>query len=160
MRESDLAYTKAVNTDLDHRSKVIEWLGFSGAEPHYRWSDGSPATMQFYVENDGGVPARARLLLLVDTFRRQRIIATFNGISVYDSVKSGRRILIPLTVNNLRSGLNRLELKLPDAASPGNHDKRQLAVAVRKLRIVVGRGALSGLMRQGFGLKDALIRWR
>jgi glycosyltransferase involved in cell wall biosynthesis/ADP-heptose:LPS heptosyltransferase len=160
MRESDLAYTKTVNTDLDHRSKVIEWLGFSGAEPHYRWSDGSPATMQFYVENDGRVPARARLLLVVDTFRRQRIIARFNGISVYDSVKTGRRILISLKVINLRSGLNRLELELPDAASPGNHDRRLLGVAVRKLRIVVGDGTLSGLIRRGVRLNETLIRWQ
>jgi ADP-heptose:LPS heptosyltransferase/glycosyltransferase involved in cell wall biosynthesis len=160
MRESDLAYSKIVNTDLDHRSKIIEWVGFSGAEANYRWSDGSPAALQFYVENDDGVPAEARLLLVVDTLGRQRIIARFNGLSVYDSLKSGRRILISLKVNNLRSGLNSLELTLPDAISPGTDDKRLLAVAVRKLRIVVGDNTVSGIIRRGIRLNDSLIPWR
>ncbi len=160
MRESDLAYSKIVNTDLDHRSRVIDWVGFSGAEPYYRWSDGSPAAMQFYVENDDGVPAGARLLLVLDTLGRQRIMARFNGICVYDSVKSGRRLLISLKVNNLRSGLNTLELTLPDATSPGTNDKRQLAVAVRKLRIVVADWTLSGIIRRGVRLNDSLIQWR
>lgn len=160
MRESDLAYTRTVNADLDHRSKIIEWQGFSGPELNYRWSDSSPASMEFYVENDDGVPAKARLLLVLDTFRRQRIIVRFNGISVYDAVRQGRRILIPLTVRNLRCGLNRLEFTLPDVASPGPNDRRLLGIAVRKLRIVVGDGTLAGSVRRGAGLSDALIRWR
>ena len=160
MRESERAYSQVVNTNLDHRSKVIEWLGFSGAEQHFRWSNGSPATLQFYVENDDGVPAEGRLLLVIDTMGRQRIIAKFNGLAVFDSVKSGRRLLISLKVNNLRSGLNILELTLPDATSPGTNDKRQLAVAVRTLRIVVADGTLAGILRRNVRLDESLIQWQ
>ncbi len=93
LRESDLAYANIVNVELDHRSKVIQWLGFSGAEPEFRWTDGPSVTMQFYLEDEGEVPANARLLLVVDTFGKQRIIAKFNGIQVYDAIKSGKRAL-------------------------------------------------------------------
>jgi glycosyltransferase involved in cell wall biosynthesis/ADP-heptose:LPS heptosyltransferase len=157
--EPNVAHAQIVNSLLDHRSKFIEWSGFSSAEPAYRWSDGKSVAISFYIEGRDQVASRGRLLLVVDTYRRQRIIARFNGKQAYDAVRSGRRIRIAIPVGNIRCGLNRLELTLPDAASPGEHDPRLLAIAVRRLRIVTDDPARPWIVRSSASVRDLFIQW-
>jgi hypothetical protein len=152
-------YREFVNHVLSFQSDAIEWLGFSAPERDFRWSDGTEATLQFYLDGDVEVPAEARILVVFDVYRRQRIGLRFNGERLREVVRSGKRNLVSLRVRNLRKGLNRLELDLPDAQSPGKGDPRLLGVAVRRLKVVVA-DAQDSLIRRGRGrLQDALLRW-
>jgi ADP-heptose:LPS heptosyltransferase/glycosyltransferase involved in cell wall biosynthesis len=146
--EQESAHENLLNTDLDHKTERIEWLGFSSAEPAFRWTDGTTATIQFYLEDEAKVCSEGRILLLHDAYRRQHLSAKFNGIHVYDGTQAGRRMMLVIPIRNLRYGLNRLELHLPDARAPGNRDTRLLGIAVRKLRIVVEDESLSIIRRR------------
>jgi ADP-heptose:LPS heptosyltransferase len=119
----------------DHKSALIEWRGFSGIEPEFRWTDGNKAAMLFDCPE--GTPARGRLTMSIDTLGQQRIIARLNRMQVIDTVETGSHIALNIHVANLESGRNKLELELPGARAPGNGDERQLAIAVRKLTIQV-----------------------
>ncbi len=160
LTDADAACDRMVNTAINHHSRAIEWVGFSAAERDFRWTDGNAATMQFYVEGEDDVPATARLLLFFDTYKRQRIGVSFNGLHARDVVRSGRRILLAVPVSNLRNGLNRLELQLPDARSPGHGDPRLLGLAVRKLKIAVDAADGAVILGPGARWRDSLIRWR
>jgi ADP-heptose:LPS heptosyltransferase/glycosyltransferase involved in cell wall biosynthesis len=155
-----VASNNILNTALDHKSKLLEWLGFSSAEPAFRWTDGTTATIQFYLEDAAQVSSEGRILLVHDAYKRQHLSAIFNGIHVYDGVRAGRRLLLTIPVKNLRFGLNRLELHLPDATSPGNGDGRLLGIAVRKLKIVVEDESLSLVRRRVSRWKDSRIQGR
>jgi glycosyltransferase involved in cell wall biosynthesis/ADP-heptose:LPS heptosyltransferase len=120
---------------VDHKSGLVDWRGFSGAEPEFRWTDGNRAAMLFDCPE--GTPARGRLILLIDTIGRQRIIARLNALQVIDTVESGSHIALRMQVANLESGRNSLEFELPDAKVPSNGDGRRLAIAVRRLQIQV-----------------------
>jgi glycosyltransferase involved in cell wall biosynthesis/ADP-heptose:LPS heptosyltransferase len=127
---------------VDHKSALIEWRGFSGVETEFRWTDGNKAAMLFDCPE--GTPARGSLNLSIDTIGRQRIIARLNSLQVIDTVQAGSHIVLRLHVSNLESGRNTLEFDLPDTKFPGNGDGRQLAIAVRNLKIQVeGDGSIA-----------------
>jgi ADP-heptose:LPS heptosyltransferase/glycosyltransferase involved in cell wall biosynthesis len=156
--EQESAYDNLLNTALDHKSDRIEWLGFSSAEPAFRWTDGNTAVIQFYLEDEAKVSSEGRILLVHDAYRRQHLSVKFNGIHVYDGVRTGRRLLLSMPVRNLRYGLNQLELHLPDATAPGNGDTRLLGIAVRKLKIVVEDESSSAIRRGVSRWKDSRLQ--
>lgn len=139
---------------VGHQSPLVDWHGFSPAESRFRWSDGTRASMCFYLELDTVSPSTARLQLLLGTFRRQRVSATLNGVPVFDGTLRGRRLLVSMAASNLRVGRNLLEFDLPDAVRPGTRDPRKLAIAVRRFRVVgsAGEGWFSRASEQ-------LLRW-
>ena len=148
------------NVVIGHQSHAVEWIGFSASESGFRWTDGERATLQFHLEGREYFSATGRILLVIDTFKKQRIRAKFNGIRVYDSVKSGKRLLLNIPVRNLQLGRNKLELDLPDARRPKRGDIRRLGVAVRRMKISVDPENLAGLVRRGATLKDRLMQLR
>jgi glycosyltransferase involved in cell wall biosynthesis/ADP-heptose:LPS heptosyltransferase len=122
---------------IDHKSGLIEWVGFSGIEPELRWTDGNSAAMIFDCPD--GVPAHGVLTLLFDTLGAQRLLIRFNGVQVVDAVQNGSRVLLKIPVDNLESGRNTLEFDLPDARIPSIGDSRKLAIAIKELEIQVER---------------------
>lgn len=119
--------------DLDHTSDLIQWVGFSGIEPEFRWTDGNRAALLFNCAPGAG--SRGQLELLFDTFDEQRLIVKFNGRAIVDRVESGAHLSIKMDLANFKIGANKLELELPDARMPDNGDSRELAIAVRGLRV-------------------------
>jgi hypothetical protein len=77
------------------------------------------------------------LIMKIDTFRQQRIIARLNGAPILDEIEDGTRLSLRIAVENLNSGLNSLEFRLPDSDSPGNGDNRRLGIAVRSFRVQI-----------------------
>jgi glycosyltransferase involved in cell wall biosynthesis/ADP-heptose:LPS heptosyltransferase len=124
-----------LNVPLDHTSAHIEWRGFSGIEPGFRWTDGLKAAMVF--ECPGGTPSKGKLVLTIDTLGEQRISVTLNDRAVMHGVRAGNQIPLEIPVDNLETGINVLELELPDARRPGNGDNRLLAIAIREFTIQV-----------------------
>lgn len=152
-------YHEFVNHVLSFLCDAIEWVGFSAPERDYRWTDGQLAAIQFYLDGDVEVPADARIVLVFDVYRRQTLGFSFNGVHILDVIRSGKRNLVSLPVATLRKGLNRLELRLPDAMSPGKGDPRELGVAVRRLKVVVADPDAAVLRRGRGRIQDALMRW-
>lgn len=124
-----------LNIPMDHRCISIDWRGFSGIEQEFRWTDGRRSAMVF--ECPQGTPSYGFLVLKLDTLDQQRITVNFNGKMVSQVVRSGSHIQFEIPVDNLESGLNILELELPDARAPGNGDARELGVAVREFEVRV-----------------------
>jgi glycosyltransferase involved in cell wall biosynthesis/ADP-heptose:LPS heptosyltransferase len=118
---------------IDYKSNYIEWKGFSGIEPQFRWTDGDTAAMQFDCPET--MPACGTLTLLIDTLGEQRIIARLNGKKIFDEVKDGRHIELSMQAQNFQVGHNKLELELPDSRMPDDGDSRKLAIAMRSFRI-------------------------
>lgn len=119
------------------KSDLIEWRsGFGDREPGIRWTVSESAVMQFDLSGNPGLPSRARIILVLDTFGKQRIAIRFNGIEILNTVKAGRAVSLKIPVTNLRSGINKIELNLPDAAVPGKADRRQLGIAIRRIRVL------------------------
>jgi hypothetical protein len=73
------------NVLIDHKSILIQWIGFSGVEPNFRWTDGRAAEMRFYYPENSLLVGT--LVLVFDTLGEQRIIAVLNGIQVFDGVR-------------------------------------------------------------------------
>ena len=123
-----------------HRSDLIEWRsGFAEREPGFRWTIAESAALQFDLSGNPELPARARIVLVIDTFGKQRIVVRFNGIEILNTVKAGKALSLKIPVTNLRSGVNTIELNLPDAAVAGDGDPRQLGVAIRRVRLLSDR---------------------
>jgi hypothetical protein len=120
---------------VDHKSRLIEWVGFSGVEPELRWTDGNRAAMIFDCPD--GIPAHGVLTLLFDTLGVQRLLIRFNGVRVVDAVQNGNRVLLKIPVDNLESGRNTLEFDLPDARVPSSGDNRKLAIAIKELEVQI-----------------------
>ncbi|CAJ0891329.1 glycosyltransferase [Ralstonia flatus] len=118
---------------VNHRSALIDWVGFSGVEADFRWTDAHVVEMLFDCQE--GVSPSSSLTLFFDTLGEQHIHAYINGESTFEGVRSGSNIELELSVHNLRSSSNRLKLVLPNARTPGNGDGRKLALAVRGLLI-------------------------
>jgi ADP-heptose:LPS heptosyltransferase len=150
--------TFRLNTTFEHSSSAIEWVGFGASERNFRWTDGKRAAMLFDVDLDGEIVGGGTILLVFDTLRRQRIVAKFNGVRVFDETRTGKRILLGLPIHNLRTGRNRLEFELPDAARPNNGDNRRLAMAVRRFKLVGNGVRTPGILRRAERIRQFLLR--
>jgi len=122
------------NILYDHKCNIIEWRGFSGIEPYYRWSDGDNAEIIFDYQNRSS--KKGEVLLLFETFGEQNIIFYFNGIYLYKEKMNGLNIEKRISFNNILEGKNSLYFCLPDAKMPGNGDTRKLAIAIKKIMIM------------------------
>jgi ADP-heptose:LPS heptosyltransferase len=149
-----------VDTVVPHSSGLVQWIGFSPGESQYRWTDGRNAMIRFSLEDDEAPPGSGRILLVADTFGRQRIRARANGLPAFDRVLRGKRRLLVIRVGNLRLGRNTVEFELPDARVPGNGDPRMLAMAVRRFKVVVDRGDRSRILRGADRVREQLLRFR
>lgn len=119
------------------KSDLIDWRGgFGDKEPGFRWTVGESALLQIDLSGNPDLPTRARIMLIIDTFGRQRVVVRFNGIPVLDTVKAGRAVSLKIPVTNLRSGVNKIELHLPDADVPSTADQRRLGIAIRRVRLL------------------------
>ncbi|PCE21887.1 hypothetical protein BWP39_19645 [Paraburkholderia acidicola] len=114
---------------LNHRSMLIDWSGFSGVEPQFRWTDGNNASMSF--ECPETIAPAGTVIVIVDTLGPQRVIAHINGLPAFDEIKEGSHVELKLRADTLRVGTNTVTFSLPDAKAPGNGDRRELALAVR-----------------------------
>jgi ADP-heptose:LPS heptosyltransferase len=120
---------------IDHSSSRIDWQGFSGSEEHFRWTDGTAATIRFIYHGTDRIAGQTTLKLLFDTLGRQRVIARLNGRRVSDSKYQGSNITLLIPGKHLKFGTNVLEFALPDARVPGGNDMRRLAIAVKSLTL-------------------------
>ncbi len=129
-----------VNIDIAPQSELIGWIGFSAAEPEFRWTDGKRASMQFHLSAEQAAAAQAfscSVTITIDTFGRQRIRARLNGVMVCNRAFHGHNLLLDIPTDNLRQGPNALEFDLPDATRPASEaDPRHLGFAVRNIRFV------------------------
>lgn len=120
---------------IDHNSNALIYLGWSGAEPTHRWSDGKLSRMVFKV--DATQKFEGILKLHVGTLGEQKITMSINGTGIYSGVVEAwdKTLDVPFDKTLLRDGTNTLAFELPDARQPGNGDQRILALALRSFQI-------------------------
>lgn len=120
---------------IDHNSNALIYLGWSGAEPTHRWSDGKLSRMAFKV--DAPQKFEGILKLHVGTLGEQKITMSINGTEIYSGVVEAwdKTLDVPFDKTLLRDGTNTLAFELPDARQPGNGDQRILALALKSFQI-------------------------
>ena len=121
-------------------------LGLSQPEPQHTWTDGK--TVQFswrHADSEKGKTVRLTFDLLTVFNGRQRVIAKINGQTVFEQVVSGNSFEFDYHVPH--SALVDLTLDLPDAVSPlalgQSADGRNLALAIREIRLIQNQGLFS-----------------
>ncbi|WP_343576108.1 glycosyltransferase family 39 protein [Pseudomonas sp.] len=121
--------------DLDFQSDKIGFIGFSTAEPEFRWTDGPQARILFQYAASNTHPAFLRLK--ADFLGEQRLTVRLNGSVLGRSVQHGANQVIVLKVapEQLIAGLNTLTFELPDARRPPSADPRVLGMALRTLSL-------------------------
>ena len=139
------------------KSDIIEWRsGFGQMETGFRCTLGESAVLQFHLSGNPEIPASARVVLLIDTFGKQRIAVRFNGIPILDTIRIGKALTLEIPVSNLRSGANTLEFNLPDVREPGTAEARKTCLAIRTVRLLPERN--SGRTRRLRILWRAIMR--
>lgn len=118
---------------ITHRSNVPRWVGFSGVEHEFRWTDGYHAEIIFGFS--GSIERRSMIELEFNTFGEQDVMLTFNDSMIYNGTLCGDNILLELPILNLKPDQNTLRFDLPDAKMPGAHDRRKVGLAVRSIKI-------------------------
>jgi glycosyltransferase involved in cell wall biosynthesis len=117
-------------------SERVQWQGWSQPEGTHRWSDGTRAAIVLHLAPDS--EWRCEAVLHYRTLGRQRVQPMFNGKALGEWVKDtlDETWVLSLPAGAIRPGEeNRLDLVLPDARSPGPHDARRLAIAVRSVEL-------------------------
>jgi len=120
---------------IDHKSNDVIYLGWSGAEPTHRWSDGNLSRIIFKLDTPQNF--KGILKLHVGTLGEQKITMSINGAQIYSEVLEGSDKILEVLFNKslLRDGMNTLAFDLPDARQPGNGDPRILALALKSFQI-------------------------
>lgn len=121
--------------NIDFQSKAVGFLGFSGAERDFRWTEGTHSAIAFKLAD--GNTALSSLRLRADFLGEQRMTVSINGKKMVDGVYSGSNqvIELPITKGQLAPGMNVLAFDLPDAHRPPSADLRVLAMAFRSLSL-------------------------
>ena len=129
-----------VEIDIGPDSELIEWIGFSACEPGYRWTDSIRASMQFQLSAEQAqavLAAKSRISCTINTFGRQRISVSVNGVPVLHKTLDCKGLVLRIPACNVRPGLNTIYFDLPDATRPASEaDQRHLGMAVGNVRLV------------------------
>jgi hypothetical protein len=114
------------------RTKFISW---SQEEPTHRWSEGELCSMEFNIPENA--KALKKFIIKGFGFGHQRVNFILNGKSIYKTTLTGAPQEIEIKVPNgaFKTGLNKIDLDLPDAKVPGNGDPRKLGFALQNLKI-------------------------
>lgn len=117
----------------DNNSKRLSWINFSPSEGNFRWSNGQKATIGFrWAGSDG----KCDLRILCNTFGRQKVGLSLNGVQIYQEIVEGTGIQIICSLPMLKTGYNEINFLLPDAATPVGNDDRQLGLAIREVEML------------------------
>lgn len=121
------------NIQYDHRCGEVLWVGFSGAESEFRWSEKNEASITF---NWSGTVGKKSIEILCNVFGKQRVGLEFNQQVVYLGELSGDSVVILASLPHIKHGFNTLKFSLPEAARPNQQDGRLLSLAIRNFKFV------------------------
>ena len=120
------------------------WYGWSGAEPEFRWTDGTEAGIVFAIGEITplSMQIKAQPFLAAGKVPKQTLYVALNGHNIAQMELTDDHVSdlsVDLPVKYLARE-NRLILGLPDATSPEsigiNNDQRLLGLAVREITLV------------------------
>jgi hypothetical protein len=116
--------------------------GFSTAEHHGRWTDGTEASFTCFLSGGGnGTPTRMRVVTTAFAFRghSQHLLVSLNGAKPkeFKYVAEGESKTLEFEIPTRPAGLIHLRFRLPDAVSPKklglNDDTRKLAISIKSV---------------------------
>ena len=121
----------------EYRQGNLEFklTGWSDREPTHIWSEGELCSMEFNIPENTKV--LEKLILKGFSNGIQRINFILNGKSIYKTTLTGapQEIEIQMPSGAFKTGLNKIELELPDAKVPDNGDSRKLGFALQSIQI-------------------------
>lgn len=109
--------------------------GWSNAEKDFRWNSGHAASIVFIAT--ARQQSEAKTLHLKFHMQSSQIVEiSLNGVPVFDKhlQDATEAIEIKIAPNCLKTGLNSIEFRFPNAKKPGTSDSRLLALALREIR--------------------------
>ena len=135
----DLVSKKSTTKFLgEYRQRNLEFklTGWSDREPTHIWTNGESCSLEFNIPESTEVSKK--ITLKGFGLGRQRVNLILNGISIYKTTLTGAPQELEIKVPNgaFKTGLNKIDLDLPDAKVPGNGDPRKLGFALQNLKII------------------------
>jgi len=122
----------------EYRQRNLEFklTGWSDREPTHIWSECELCSMEFNIPENAEVVKK--LILKGFGYGSQRINLILNGKSIYKTTLTGapQELEIKMPSGAFKTGVNKLELELPDAKVPDNGDPRKLGFALQELQIL------------------------
>ena len=126
-------FSKPVPIKLDkeytYTSSELIFIGFSGAEQFFRWTDGSTSSINFMYESH---LQSESLSLFFGTLGKQRVQIYLNNNPVYTGFFDGDSEF-QIDGKGIVFGYNIIRFELFDARQPNERDNRLLALSFRKL---------------------------
>lgn len=131
-----LTEPQSINVVVGCKTLRSKFNGWSQEEPTHRWAEGELCSMEFSIPED--TVDLCKIILKGWSYGSQRINLILNGKTIYKTTLTGAPQEIEIKVANgaFKTGLNKIELYLPDARRPDNGDPRQLGFALQELCII------------------------
>ena len=126
---------QSINVVMGSKTLRTKFIGWSQEEPTHRWTECESCSIEFNIpEND---EALKKIILKGLGNGPQRVNCILNGSSIHKTTLSSvpEEIEIIIPSGAFKTGLNKLELDLPDAKVPENGDLRKLGFALQEFRI-------------------------
>jgi len=117
---------------IRHNSLSLLFRGFSLTESDLRWTDGNNAYIFFSWSSECHGHS---IVINFDTLDSQRIEVSLNDLCHLRGVYSGKSLKIHLPLENIKIGLNKIHLYLPNAKQPSEDDLRFLALAFKYIEL-------------------------
>jgi len=130
-----LGDSQRINVVLGNKTLRTKFIGWSHEEPTHRWTEGESCSLEFNMPENAEVSKK--ITLKGFGLRHQRVNLILNDIPTYKTSLTGAPQELEIQVPNgaFKTGLNKIDLDLPDAKVPGNGDPRKLSFALQNLKI-------------------------
>jgi hypothetical protein len=127
---------QSINVVVGSKTVRAKFIGWSPEEQTHRWSEGESCSLEFNIPENTKI--LEKLILKGFSYGTQRINFILNGKTIYKTTLTGapQEIDIKIPSGGFKTGLNKLELELPDAKVPNNGDTRKLGFALQELQII------------------------
>jgi len=130
-----LGESQRINVVLGNKTLRTKFISWSHEEPTHRWTEGESCSLEFHIPENTEVSKK--ITLKGFGLGHQRVNLILNDISTYQTTLTGAPQELEIQVPNgaFKTGLNKIDLDLPDAKVPGNGDPRKLSFALQNLKI-------------------------
>jgi FkbM family methyltransferase len=126
---------QGINVVIGNKTLRTKFIGWSKEEPTHRWSEGLSCSLEFKIPEI--TEALKKLILKGFSYGNQCINVILNEKSIFKTTLTGapQELEIKIPRGVFKTGLNKIDLELPDAKVPDNGDPRKLGFALQELQI-------------------------
>lgn len=114
---------------------LIKYVGWHNEEKTHRWTNGNESHLIFTIDSKKSLCKKISICGIACGMQHLKI--EINDKTIFNCTVSGDDVNLELDIpsNCILSGENTLKFYLPDAFSPGSHDKRVLGFGLKEINI-------------------------